>query len=153
MQRIVRLIVGLAPATLAAQSGAGTELWRLAATTLAVPPALASGGTAAFWNPAGPASGGRGDVALEVIETASAVGATGMLGAARLQLAIGDLGLVYGRMSIGDLVRTSLSPDPDPGTIPYYTQSIGVNWSAAKWGTTIGATLGLQDTRLDLDQS
>src|SRR5438034_7030809 len=52
-------------------------------------------------------------------------------------------------MSIGDLVRTSLSPDPDPGGIPYYTQTIGVNWSTTAAATTVGATLAYQDTQLD----
>src|SRR5207245_2909713 len=59
------------------------------------------------------------------------------------------VGLVYGRMSIGDLVRTTLSPDPDPGSIPYYTQTIGVTWATRAAATTVGATLAYQDTELD----
>ena len=44
MQRIAVLLVGLAtiPRSGAAQQAAGTALWRLAATTLPLPPALAS---------------------------------------------------------------------------------------------------------------
>ena len=62
---------------------------------------------------------------------------------------------MYGRMGIGDLVRTSLSPDPDPGTIPYYTQTLGATWGIALGGggTALGATLAYQQTHLDAAQS
>ncbi len=148
------VLAGLAPAALAAQQSVGPELWRLAATTLAVPPALATGGAAAFWNPAQPATADRASFGLEAIETPPTVGASGVLVAARARVKrLGRVGLVYGRMAIGDLVRTSLSPDPDPGTIPYYTQTLGANWSAARGSTTMGATLAYQDTRLDLERA
>src|SRR6184192_1290033 len=150
MQRISLLLAGFAPAVLWGQQGAGTELWRVAATTLPIPPALATGGAAAFWNPAQPATPERASFALEVIETAPTVNASGVLVTVRARVRpLGQLGLVYGRMSIGDLVRTSLSPDPDPGGIPYYTQTIGVNWTTTAAATTVGATLAYQDTQLD----
>jgi len=150
MQRICGTVLTLLPGLLAAQQSAGTELWRLAATTLPIPPALATGGAAAFWNPAQPTGPERGSVAFEAIETSPEVGAQGVLLTARARVTrIGGVGLVYGRMSIGDLVRTSLSPDPDPGGIPYYTQTIGVNWSTTAAATTVGATLAYQDTQLD----
>src|SRR2546428_12309627 len=150
MQRFWGTLLTLLPAVLAARQSAGTELCRLAATTLPIPPALATGGAAAFWNPAQPAGPERGSVALDAIETSPAVGAQGMLLTARARITrIGGVGLVYGRMSIGDLVRTSLSPDPDPGGIPYYTQTIGVNWTTTAAATTAGATLAYQDTPLD----
>jgi hypothetical protein len=68
---------------------------------------------------------------------------------------IGELGLVYGDMRLADLVRTSTSPMPDSGagTIPYAARFAGVNWSRTLKGTTLGATLGLEDTRLDLAHS
>ncbi len=135
---------------LAAQQSAGTELWRLAGTTLPIPPALATGGAAVFWNPAQPLGSERASFALEAIETAPAVGASGVLVAARAQVQpIGQLGLVYGRMGVGDLVRTSLSPDPDPGGIPYYTQTIGATWARAAGATSLGLTLARQSTDLD----
>src|SRR5881296_867485 len=150
MQRICGTVLTLLPGLLAAQQSAGAELWRLAATTLPIPPALATGGAAAFWNPAQPAGPEHGSVAFEAIETSPEVGAQGVLLTARARVTpIGGVGLVYGRMSIGDLVRTSLSPDPDPGGIPYYTQTIGVNWSTTAAATTVGATLAYQDTQLD----
>jgi len=154
MHRIFVLLAGFAPAALAAQSSAGTALWRLAAATLPLPPALATGGTGAFWNPAQPAGTERASFALDAIETAPEVGAAGVLVTARARVKpLGRVGLVYGRMGIGDLVRTSLSPEPDPGTIPYHTQTVGANWSAAAGATTVGATLAYQDTRLDLASS
>ena len=150
MQRFCGTLLTLLPGVLAAQQSAGTELWRLAATTLPIPSALATGGAAAFWNPAQPAGPERGSVALDAIETSPAVGAQGMLLTARARIRpVGDVGLVYGRMSIGDLVRTTLSPDPDPGSIPYYTQTIGVTWATRAAATTVGATLAYQDTELD----
>src|SRR6266705_834889 len=141
MQRICRALLTLVPGVLCAQQSAGTELWRIAATTLAVPPALATGGAAAFWNPAQPAGAERASVALEAIETAPTVGARGVLitACARVRR-VGRVGLVFGSMSIGDLVRTSLSPDPDPGGIPYYTTTIGANWATTAGATTLGAT-------------
>src|SRR2546427_6045167 len=139
MHRILLFLAGFAPAALVCQEGAGAELWRLAATPLPVPPALATGGTALFWNPAEPPSGERARFALDVIETAPTVGAEGILFTARARVRrVGQLGLVYGRMAIGDLVRTSLSPDPDPGVIPYHTESVGANWGAALGATSVG---------------
>ena len=79
MQRISLLLAGFAPAVLWGQQGAGTELWRVAATTLPVPPALATGGAAAFWNPAQPTTPERVSLALDVIETAPTVNASGVL--------------------------------------------------------------------------
>src|SRR5881397_810961 len=154
MQRICGTVLTLLPGLLSAQQSAGAELWRLAATTLPIPPALATGGAAAFWNTAQPAGPEHGSVAFEAIETSPEVGAQGVLLTARARVTrIGGVGLVYGRMSIGDLVRTSLTPDPDSGGIPYYTQTIGVNWVTAVGAATVGATLAHQDTQLDLTQA
>jgi hypothetical protein len=156
MQRISLLLAGFAPVALWGQQDAGTELWRVAATTLPLPPALGTGGAAAFWNPAQPPTPEHVSLALEVIQTAPTVGASGVLASVRVRMRpLGQVGLVYGRMGIGDLVRTSLSPDPDPGTIPYYTQTLGATWGMALGGsaTALGATLAYQDTRLDAAQS
>src|SRR5438874_12166070 len=156
MQRISLLLAGFAPAALWAQRAAGTELWSVAATTLPLPPALGTGGAAAFWNPAQPAIPARASLAFEVVETAPTVGASGVIATARVRVRpLGQVGLVYGRMGIGDLVRTSLSPDPDPGTIPYYTQTLGATWGIAPQGSgaALGATLAYQQTQLDAEQS
>src|SRR5690349_12900179 len=120
MQRIGWLCAALWPAVGAAQAaGAGAELWRLAATVVPIPQALATGGAAAFWNPAQPSDGARGDLGIEAIQTPSSIGADGLLAALRTRAAGGMLGAIVGRMELGDLVRTTFSPDA-VGSIPYY---------------------------------
>ena len=155
MQRIGWVALCLVPTVAASQEAAGAALWRVAAATLSVPQALATGGTGGFWNPAQRVDTVRVLVGLEVMQTSPVVGTSGFLAGARTRVrSLGALGLILGRMELGDLVRTSLSPDPDLGTIPYYTQLVGATWSATPGGTagrtTVGATLALHDTRLDL---
>jgi hypothetical protein len=141
------LTTGL-PRMLSAQQSAGSELWRLAAVTLPLPPALATGAAATFWNPA--QDDPHGQIGLDLLQTPAVVGATGLIGAVRVPLGrLGSLGLVYARMGLGDLVRTSDSPDPDGESIPFYTQSGGLTWSNAVGHTLIGATLTYHDTRFD----
>src|SRR3989442_4760477 len=154
MPRVPLLLGVLAPAALLGQEGAGAELWRVAATTLAQPPALATGGAADFWNPAQPGTGERAALGLEAVSTPATVGAAGVLFTARARLRpVGRVGIVYGRMSVSDLVPTSLSPDPDGGTIPFYTQTVGASWSAARGASALGATLAYRTTRFDYEHA
>src|SRR2546426_9865281 len=154
MPRVPLLLGVLAPAALLGQEGAGAELWRVAATTLAQPPALATGGAADFWTPAQPGTGERAALGLEAVSTPATVGAAGVLFTARARLRpVGRVGIVYGRMSVSDLVPTSLSPDPDGGTIPFYTQTVGASWSAARGASALGATLAYRTTKLDYEQA
>lgn len=133
----------------AAQAGAGSELWRLAAVTLTVPPALATGIAAAFWNPAQGETGST-RLGLDLIETPEAVGATGVLAALRVPVRpVGGLGLAYARMGLSDLVRTSDSPDPVGEAIPYYAQSAGIIWARGVGRSSVGARLTYYDTNLD----
>jgi hypothetical protein len=135
--------------TLAAQASPGSDLWRLAAVTIPVPAVLSTGTVASFWNPAqAPIAHGR--VGLDLIQTPAALGATGVLAGIRLPAAgLGSLGLVYARMGLSDLVRTSDSPDPDGPSIPFYAQVLGLTWTRPLAGTAVGATLAYHDTRLD----
>jgi hypothetical protein len=150
MQRIATLLVVSAPAALAAQATAATQLWRLAGTTLPVAQALVTGGGSAVWNPAQRPPLGRGSICLEIIQTPAAVGATGVLVVGRLRVRpVGELGLMYGNMEIADLIRTTVSTTQDSGAIPYYAQFFAANWTVTHRGTTLGATLGLQDVRVD----
>jgi len=136
-----------------AQTGAGSELWRLVAATMPVPAALAAGAGASYWNPAQGASG-RGQIGLDLIQTPAAVGATGLIGAIRLPLAqVGTVGFVYARMELGDLVRTTDSPDPEGTTIPFYTQSAGVTWARVFGTTSLGGGLTYHATRFDGNRS
>src|SRR2546427_9460596 len=154
MPRVALLLAVLAPAALLGQEGAGAELWRVAATTLAQPPALATGGAAGFWNPAQPQTGERAAFGFDAVNTPSTVGLAGVLFTARARVRpVGRVGIVYGRMTVSDLVPTSLSPDPDGGTIPFYTQTVGASWSAARGASALGATLAYQTTRLDYEHA
>ena len=142
-------LLGPGPA-LAAQSSAGTELWRLATVTLPLPPALATGVVAAFWNPAQPTGPGAGQLGLELIQTPGAVDARGVIAAVRFRLRrMGSLGFVYGRMELSDLVRTTDSPSPDGSTIPFYTQSAALAWARDFSRSTVGVNIGYHDTHFD----
>lgn len=159
MQRIGLLIVGVLALTAgrgAAQQAAGTQLWRVVATTLAVPPALATGPGATFWNPAQTEDSSRAQIALEAIQTPAAIGASGMLGAVRVPLRSlggGSIGLVYGRVGLSDLTRTTDSPDPDGSSVPFYTFALGATWARTISATSVGATLAFHETRLDASRA
>jgi len=141
------LAVGL-PSALASQQSAASELWRLAAVTVPLPPSLASGAAAAFWTPVQPVD--YGQLGLDLLQTPAAVGATGLIGGARFPVRhFGALGVVYARMGLGDLVRTTDSPDPDGNSIPFYAQSGGITWSNVYGRTGVGATVTYHDTRFD----
>lgn len=137
------------PRGLPAQDPVGTELWRVVGTTMAVPFALAQGTSAAFWNPAqsvtAPSVGG------DIVQTPDAISAMGLLAVVRTGSGkLGSWGLVYGQVDIGDIVRTSLTPDPE-GTVPVYTRDIGLTWAMTRGSTVLGATIGTHDSRLDQD--
>ena len=152
MQRIAVLLVGLAtiPRSGAAQQAAGTALWRLAATTLPLPPALATGTAAVFWNPAQIDDSARTQIGLEGIQTPAAIGAAGMLAAVRVRAgAVGQLGFVYGHVGLSDLTRTGDSPDPIGSAVPVYTSALGMTWSRPVLGGALGATVAYHETRLD----
>ena len=155
MQRIGVLLAGLAvlpgvPRLATAQQAAGTALWRLAATTLPVPPALATGTAAAFWNPAQIEDSARTQIALEGIQTPTAIGASGVLAAVRVRArSLGYVGLVYGRVGLNDITRTTDSPEPIGTAVPVFTYALGLTWSRAIGGTAVGTTLAYHETRLD----
>jgi len=153
MQRIAVLLVGLAAipgGSGTAQQAAGTALWRLAATTLPLPPALATGTAAVFWNPAQIEDSARTQLGIEGIQTPAAIGASGMLAAVRVRAgSVGQIGFVYGHVGLRDLTRTGDSPDPIGSAVPVYTSTLGVTWSRPVAGTAVGATLGYHETRLD----
>src|SRR2546426_2826771 len=148
MQRFVPMLVALGPAVLGAQRAAGAELWRLAGVTVSVPAALARDGAAAFWNPAQEADGARTLASLEAIQTPEIVGASGLLASLRVQVkGVGRVGLLYGRMQLGGLTRTSFGPDDNGGTIPFYTHTAGLTWTRAFGATTLRAPAGYHDTQ------
>lgn len=138
---------------LGAQGDPGASLWRVASQTLSVPPALAAGGAAVLWNPAQPTTAAA-TAAIEGIQGAQDIGATGFLATARARTGpLGSVAFVFGRMQIQDLVRTSVSPAPDPGPVAFYTQLIGANWARALGPAAVGVTAARHTTRLDDDHT
>jgi len=154
MQRIGLLVVGLlllAAPRAPGQQATGTTLWRVAATTLTTPPALALGPAAAMWNPAQTDDSARLQLALEAIQTPASVDATGIIAAVRIPAgSIGQLGLLYGRVGLSDITQTIDSPDPTGTSVPVYTFAVGATWSRLVGGTSVGATLAFHETRLDV---
>jgi hypothetical protein len=141
------LFVLTAPRLLGAQDAAGTQLWRLAGGTVPVPLALATG-VAGLWNPAQPES--LSVAALELIQTPATIGVAGFLGGIRVRVGrLGRFGMAYGRIAMRDLVRTSLSPDPDGAPVQYYTHTARGHWSRGLGRATVGAALAFHETRLD----
>ena len=137
-----------------AQQAAGTALWRLAATTLPLPPALAVGTAAVFWNPAQIEDSARTQLGIEGIQTPAVIGASGVIAAVRMRAgAAGQIGFVYGHVGLSDLTRTGDSPDPIGSTVPVYTSALGVTWSRPVAGAALGATLAYHETRLDASRT
>src|SRR2546421_11031100 len=118
-QRIGRLLVGLlavgGPPT-TAQQAAGTTLWRVAATTLATPAALAVGPAAALCNPAQTEDGARLQLGVEAIQTPSAEDATGVIATVRVPSGpLGQVGVLFGRVGLSHISPTLHSPHPTAG--------------------------------------
>jgi hypothetical protein len=159
MQRIGLLVVGLFCAVtgpVAGQQAAGSTLWRVAATTLPIPAALATGAAAAFWNPAQvpDSTPPKVQLAFEAIQTPSAVDASGMIATVRVAAGrIGQIGLLYGRVGLSDITETIDSPDPTGGTVPVYTFAFGATWARRIAGTNLGATIASHEVRLDTSRS
>jgi hypothetical protein len=134
-----------------AQAPRAAAFWDIPATTLAKSPALETGATAAFWNPAA-VIGPRGfSIGAQAIQTPSVLGLSGVLAGlsqpltSRLAVAI-----VFGRVEIKDLIRTSTSPTSDPGDIPVYEQLGGVAVGARLGLASIGAMVRGHDARFDV---
>jgi hypothetical protein len=152
MARRILLLCGWlgTPLPLAAQASSWADLWRIADGTLVQPGAVADAPAGAFWNPAALGGARRAGVALEAFQTPEVVNVQGVLVGA--SIGIGSqlgLGLLAGRMSVGDLIRTTSSPVSVEGAIPVYSQFLGAAAAAGAgpfWG---GASLLVHDARLD----
>ena len=132
----------------AAQAPAGADLWRVAGATLATPPPLVSGATGLLWNPAAPAP--EYAVGVEVIQTGSVVGLSGL--SAGAQTKVGgrlELGLVFGRMQVRDLVRTTTSPNSEVGSIPVHEQFVGGKVGIRAAWFEVATLLRFHDERFD----
>ncbi|MDH4045277.1 MAG: hypothetical protein OEY20_01270 [Gemmatimonadota bacterium] len=140
----------LAPHPTVAQAPAWADLWRVAEGALVRPAALGDGPTAVFWNPAATVSQRRASFAVDVYQTPDVVNVSAVLLGATLALGrqVG-VGLVAGRASVGDLVRTSTSPIGEGADIPVYAQFAGAAIGGRVGPLEGGVTTLLHDTRLD----
>lgn len=138
------------PLPLSAQAPSWADLWRIAGGTLAQPGAVADGPTGAFWNPTALGGGLRPSVALDAFQTPEVVNVRGVLLGAGMGLGrrIG-VGLLAGRMSVGDLIRTTSSPVSVEGEIPVYSQFLGAAAAAGSGPLRAGVSLLVHDARLD----
>ncbi len=155
-QRVVLALLAAAlPAAqpVPAQTTAGAQLWRLAAATLSTPGALTLGATGSFWNPAQPFDTGAVVAGLDVIQTPAVLRVTGFVAALHAFIRpVGSVGLLYSRMAMRDLVRTSASPDPVAGAIPFHTSALGLSWTRTWRGTTLGSAVRVIETEVDVDR-
>lgn len=134
----------------AGQAAIASDLWRVAAGTLAVPAAIASDGSAALWTPAILVPpGGWLRVGVESVHSPSEIGVNGALAAVALRAGRVTLNAVYGRMGLDDLVRTETSPEALGGSIPVYAQVLSLG-AARPFGAsfTAGAAARLLSGRL-----
>lgn len=142
-----------APPAARAQTALTTDLWRVAAGTLVVPAALASDGSAALWTPATtlPGTGLAARVGVETIHTDADAGVSGAIATIAFRPSgATTVNFVYGRMSVGDLVRTETSPEAIGG-IPAFAQvvSLGIARSVAGGLLTVGAAVRALTGQLD----
>lgn len=150
MRATVLLLFTLSPGTIAGQAPPSAGLWRVAAASLTAPAALVDGATAPFWNPAAasPANLGAG---VQILETSEVLGLRGLLAAVTKSLGRhAQVGLVFGRMDVRDLVRTTTSPNSVGGSIPVYDQMVGGRVRATLTGVDVGALVRVHDARFDV---
>ncbi len=137
-------------APLHAQAPSAAGLWRVAATSLSTPPALEMGVTAAFWNPAAPSHSVSLAAGAQVVQTPEALEMGALLVAADQAVGgAGYVGLLYGRIDVKDLVRTTTSPSSEEGSIPVYEQFLGFRAAYDRGPVAIGAMLQIHDARFD----
>jgi hypothetical protein len=142
----------LLPAAAQAQAPAWADLWRVTEGTLVRPAALGTEPTAAFWNPAAIVASGGPAFAAEIFQTPDIVSVSAaLLGASYALDQHLSVGVLAGRLSVGDLVRTTTSPAKDAGDIPVYSQFAGTAVGVVIGPLELGVTTLLHDARLDGD--
>lgn len=149
---LLAVLAGFAPPA-EAQSAVAADLWRVAAGTLVVPPALATDASAALWTPAYaiPGDGTGLRTGVEAIHAPADEGVGGAVATVAYRpRGPWTFNAVWGRLSVTDLVRTETSPE-GMGAIPAYAQvlSIGAARSFAAAGVTLGVAARALSGQLD----
>jgi len=133
------------------QAPESSQLWRVAATSLAVPPALQVGPLAMAWNPAAGRQLGGLSGGLQIVHTSNVLGLSGFLGG--IATALGrraGIGVALGRLDVRDLVRTTTSPSAVGGSIPVYTQYAGLGGQLHLGSFGLGTMLRINDEQFDI---
>jgi hypothetical protein len=145
-----------------AQAAVSTDLWRVAAGTVAVPLALADDGLAPLWTPAVllRPGGPRARAGVESLHAPEEIGVSGALAALTVRGAGGSLAFAYGRIGLEDLLRTETSPEAVGGLIPAYVHLVSLGYARAVGPHTAvgvaarfleGRLADLTDRRMSLD--
>lgn len=147
----VAFLLLIAPNAGAIQAPDAAGLWDVTGTTLAQPAALETGPTGAFWNPTAILEGDGLRVGLQTVQTPDVLGLTALLAAIsqRIGRQLG-VGVVFARVQVGDLVRTTTSPVSQEGDIPVYEQLVGLALGTEFGGVRTAAMLRAHDARFDL---
>jgi hypothetical protein len=133
-----------------AQAPPSASLWRVAAASLTTPPALASGATGAFWNPAVASPAGL-QAGLQIVRTSDVLGLNGILAGVTKSLGRhAHAGVLLGRMDVQDLIRTTSSPTSAMGSIPVYDQMFAARASVVLASLQVGALVRVHDARFDV---
>jgi hypothetical protein len=135
----------------AVQAPGAAGLWDVAGTTLTQSPALETGPTGTFWNPTAILGGEGLRLGVQTVQTPDVLGMTALL--AGISRRIGrhlGVGMVFGRVQVGDLVRTTTSPLSEEGDIPVYEQLAGLAFGAEFRGVRTAAVLRAHDARFDM---
>jgi hypothetical protein len=144
------LLIGLVAENTLAQAPESAGLWRVAAASLSVPPALQQNSAALSWNPAAEMGAGRLTAGIALFHTSSALGMDGIL--AGIAASLGRraaVGAVVGRIDVRDLVRTTTTPTAVGGSIPVYVQYAGVSGQVGNGWARLAALVRLHDERFD----
>jgi hypothetical protein len=86
-----------------------------------------------------------------MVQTSDALGLSGILAGAGYSIGqLAQVGLLYGRMQVRDLVRTTTSPTSVGGDIPVYEQFLGANLGVRLDRFQAGLTVAFHDQRFDV---
>ena len=133
------------------QAPRSANLWRVTTASLTLPPALQSGPAGVAWNPAAETYRSGLSAAVHVAQTSDVVGLSSIL--VGILKPVGrnvSLGISGGRIDVRDLVRTSSSPTSE-GTIPVFTQFLGVAGQYEIRGLVIGGLFRFHNARFNLE--
>ncbi|HEX9729951.1 MAG TPA: hypothetical protein VGA37_15750 [Gemmatimonadales bacterium] len=125
------------------------ELWRVVSVTLPGPAALQHGPTATFWNPAAVNDGTGLGGGIEVLQTPDVVSLSSVVVGVTQRLGHLALGVVAGRVSVADLVRTTTSPTSEAGDIPVFSQFAGAAFGGRVGAFSLGALVRAHDAQFD----